>query len=190
MANCELMQLHEWFQSNLDELTTMLHGIAPLDDGHLGEIILTARCVFLAGQGRTGLVIRMFAMRLMQIGIQVHIVGDTLTPAIHPGDLLIAASGSGETSSVVRTAQKAKQVGAQVAVITSNSSSALAQLAHHLTIIPGQSLKVSMHANSQLPMANALEQTTLLFLDCVAAWLAAQKGENNQTMMARHANLE
>lgn len=184
------MQLREWFQGNLDELKEMLGGITPVDNSHLGEIILLAERVFVVGQGRTGLVTKMFAMRLMQIGLDTYIVGETLTPAIRSGDLLVAASGSGETPSVVRAAQKAKEIGARVAVITSAAHSSLAKYADHLTILPGQSIKISAQVSTKLPLANALEQTALIFLDCVVAWLAAQKGETNQSMMSRHANLE
>lgn len=184
------MQLRDWFQSNLNELKNMLDEVSPVDNAHLGETILPAERIFVVGQGRTGLVMKMFAMRLMQIGLDAYIVGETLTPAIRPGDLLIAASGSGETPSVVRAAQKAKEIGVHVAVITSWANSSLAKLADHLTIIPGESIKLSAQINTKLPLANALEQTALIFLDCVVAWLATQRGETNQTMMTRHANLE
>ena len=184
------MQLTDWFQINLDELKMMLGRISPVDGSHLGEIILTAERVFVVGQGRTGLVARMFAMRLMQIGLETYIVGETLTPAIRSGDLLIAASGSGETPGVVRVAQKAKELGAQVAVVTCAANSSLAQVGDHLTLLPGESIKTSAQVSTRLPLANVLEHTTLVFLDCVGAWLAAQRGETNQSMMTRHANLE
>jgi 6-phospho-3-hexuloisomerase len=184
------MQLRDWFQINLDELKTMLDGISPIDGFHLGEIILTAERVFVAGQGRTGLVARMFAMRLMQIGLEAYIVGETLTPAIRSGDLLIAASGSGETPGVVRVAQKARELGARVAVVTCTANSSLAKVGDHLTLLPGKSIKTSTQVSTRLPLANVLEHCTLIFLDCVGAWLAVQKGATNQSMMTRHANLE
>lgn len=184
------MQLREWFRRDLDELENMLGQVFPVDESHLGEFIIPAQRIFVVGQGRTGLIMKMFAMRLMQMDVPTHIVGETLTPAICPGDLLIAASGSGETPSVVRAAQRAKEIGAQVAIITSHVNSGLAKLADHVTIIPGESLKLSLQVKTKLPLANALEQTTLIFLDCVVAWLAAQKERTNEMMMTRHANLE
>jgi len=45
--------------------------------------------VFVAGAGRSGLVLRMAAMRLMHLGLDVHVAGDTTTPAITSGDLLL-----------------------------------------------------------------------------------------------------
>jgi 6-phospho-3-hexuloisomerase len=48
----------------------------------------------------------MAAMRFMHLGYTVFIV--ETTPAILEGDLLLVASGSGTTSSVVSSAEKAK----------------------------------------------------------------------------------
>ncbi len=90
----------------------------------LADEISGAERVFLAGAGRSGLVLRMAAMRLMHLGKTVHVAGDTTTPAINAGDLLIVASGSGTTSGVVKAAQTALSAGgAQVAAITTNPSS-------------------------------------------------------------------
>ena len=53
----------------------------------------------------------MAAMRLMHLGLTVHIAGDTTTPAITSGDLLLVASGSGTTSGVVKSAETARKPG-------------------------------------------------------------------------------
>ena len=196
--------LPDWFRCNLDELAHLLEGASPVVAEHLGEMLSSAGRVFVAGQGRSGLVLRMFAMRLMQLGMETFVVGDATTPAIQPGDLLVVFSGSGETEGVVRVGRQAKAAGARVAVITSQPASSLARLADHLTILPGETPKVSaemsqdFHRNSRLPLASVLEQAALLFLDCLVAWLANQKGQDEScggaaiyaAMMARHANLE
>ena len=91
--------------------------------------------VFVAGAGRSGLVLRMAAMRLMHLGLNVHIAGDTTTPAIASGDLLMVASGSGTTSGVVKSAETAAKAGARIAAFTTNPSSPLAGLADSVVII-------------------------------------------------------
>ena len=53
--------------------------------------------VFITGAGRSGLVGRFFVMRLVHLGKSAFVVGETTTPAINEGDLLIAISGSGNT---------------------------------------------------------------------------------------------
>jgi len=68
------------------------------------EDILNANAIFLMGAGRSGLVARAFAMRLMHLGLKVYVVGETTTPAVKRGDLVIAISGSGETRSIVSLA--------------------------------------------------------------------------------------
>jgi 6-phospho-3-hexuloisomerase len=56
--------------------------------------------VFVMGAGRSGLVAKAFAMRLMQLGLSVYVVGEITTPAVLPQDVVIAISGSGETHTV------------------------------------------------------------------------------------------
>ena len=46
---------------------------------------------------------KMAAMRLMHLGLTVHVVGETTAPAIRSNDLLLAASGSGTTAGVERS---------------------------------------------------------------------------------------
>lgn len=184
------MNLCQWIQLDLEEVANLLEGVTPVEGVHLGEIILHTRRVFVVGQGRTGLVMKMFAMRLMQLGIETYVVGETTTPSLFCEDLLIAASGSGRTASVITIARHAKELGARVSVITTVEDSPLGQLADHLTTIPGESIKVIDAIKSRLPMANALEQSLLVFLDCVIACVAEQKNETNESMMRRHANLE
>jgi 6-phospho-3-hexuloisomerase len=183
-------RLSDWIRLDLDEVNTIL---ARLDDGQ-AEALLTAimgaRRVFVLGLGRSGLLLRMFAMRLMQIGLAAHIVGDATTPAIAPGDLLIALSGSGRTETVVTLARKARSFGAQVAAITSNPATPLAMLADLPIIIPAGSVKSDVTTPTQLPLANALEQAMAVYLDCLGAMLAARCEQDNAAMMTRHANLE
>lgn len=61
-----------------------------------------ARHVVVAGEGRSGFMAKAFAMRLMHLGVPVHVVGETTTPALGSADLLVAVSGSGTTASTVR----------------------------------------------------------------------------------------
>ena len=46
------------------------------------ETIINSDCVFIVGTGRSELVGKMFAMRLMHLGFTVYVVGDVTTPAI------------------------------------------------------------------------------------------------------------
>jgi 6-phospho-3-hexuloisomerase len=93
------------------------------------QAILTAKRIFVEGEGRSGLAMRMAAMRFMHLGLQDYVIGETTTLSIQSGDLLIACSGSGETEGVVAIATKAKGIGAQVVVITTQANSSLGKIA-------------------------------------------------------------
>lgn len=184
------MDLGEWLRSDWDEVGNLLGQIRPGEAEALGEMILEAQRVFVVGQGRSGLVMKMFAMRLMQVGLAAFVVGDATTPAIAAGDLLIVGSGSGETPGAVSAARRAREVGARVEALTSRSASTLGGLADHLVIIPGSATKLDVQHKSQLPLGSVLEQTMLVLVDCLCAWLAQRTGQDYEAMKSRHANLE
>ncbi len=184
------MRLSEWIQLDLAEVNAILAQVSDGESAALVQAILDARRVYVMGLGRSGFLLRMFAMRLMQIGLQAHVVGDATTPAIETGDLLIALSGSGRTESVLLMARKAKYYGARVLAITSGAATPLAEMADLVVIVPSGSIKTDITTPTRLPLANALEQAMAIYLDCIGAMLAEQRGENNVAMLRRHANLE
>jgi 6-phospho-3-hexuloisomerase len=149
----------------------------------------SASRIFLLGEGRSGLVGRMFAMRLMHLGKQAYVVGETITPAIGGGDLLIAMSGSGETGTVVMMAEGAENAGAQIAAITANPESRLAGLADLIVRIPTQ--HKLQGASSRQYGGSLFEQTALLLFETMISMLAAGGAESGFASLAkRHANLE
>jgi 6-phospho 3-hexuloisomerase len=72
--------------------------------------IEAASSIFCSAQGRSGYVLRCFCMRLMHLGYRVYFCGETITPAIGKGDMLVVLSGSGETASTFDSMQIAKSV--------------------------------------------------------------------------------
>ena len=99
-------------------------------NGFVNEILAARdRRIYTAGAGRSGLIAKAFAMRLMHIGFEPYVVGEIITPAMKSGDLLIAFSGSGETSIVVDYCNTARQVGGRVGLITANPDSKLGEIA-------------------------------------------------------------
>ena len=54
-------------------------------------------------------------MRLMHLGFNVYVVGETVTPAVETDDLLIVISGSGETKSINEMSALAKAKGTRLA---------------------------------------------------------------------------
>lgn len=147
--------------------------------------------LFFTGAGRTMLMLRAMAMRLMQLGRTVYLAGDTNTPAIGPGDLLIAASASGETGSVLLNARKGLEAGARLAVLTASPASSLAALAHCRVWFPVAAEKGGGEGalSSFQPGGSAFEQCLLLWGDGLALSLLEELPEGS-SVMTLHANLE
>ena len=152
--------------------------------------IQQAERVFVTGGGRSGLALRMHAMRLMHLGLMVHVVGETTTPAIGPRDLLIVASGSGTTAGAVSSVRTAQKVGAVVAVLTANGLSDLACLAHHVVVIPAAQKTDHGGTVSRQYSGSLFEQALLLVLDAVFHTLWQVDGTPAKDLWPRHANLE
>jgi len=113
----------------LNELSDTLAQVSEAQANAAIHAILAAPRVFVTGAGRSGLALKMAAMRLMHLGLTVHVAGEITTPAIASGDLLIAASGSGTTAGIVHAAEVATKAGANVLAITTAPESPLATFA-------------------------------------------------------------
>lgn len=154
--------------------------------GHLGQ----PGRIFIAGAGRSGLVLRMAGMRLMHLGLTVHVAGDTTTPAIGAGDLLLVASGSGTTSGVVKSAETAAKVGARVAAFTTNADSPLAKLTDALVIIPAAQKTDHGSSVSAQYSGSLFEQVLFLATEAIFQSLWDSTDESAEQLWPRHANLE
>jgi 6-phospho-3-hexuloisomerase len=180
------------FEQILGELRDVLSSTDPQEEETFIHQLLAAKRIFVCGLGRSGLMMRAFAMRLMHLGLTSFVVGETTTPSIQAGDLLAVGSGSGETSTPVSMARLAKKTGATVVAITGHRDSSLAQLADLVILIPARSVKVAGTANlaSCQPLGTLAEQSMLIYLDSVVARLWSTTGETSEELSGRHANLE
>ena len=104
------MDITEYAQDIISELDRTLKAVSPQEVERLADLVLAAKRIFVAGAGRSGFVAQAFAMRLMHLGFTAYVVGETVTPAIKPDDLLVIGSGSGATTTLVAIADKAKTV--------------------------------------------------------------------------------
>jgi 6-phospho-3-hexuloisomerase len=155
------------------------------------DAIIRARRIFCIGVGREGLSTRAFTMRLMHLGKDAHWVWDDTTPAIGPGDLLIATSGSGEIGHIDYVFDQAVAHGADTAVLTGDPSGRTARKAKTLIWLPAAVFKgkADVVASAQ-PMGNLFEQALLILLDQIVMALAERLGVSQQAMAARHRNVE
>ncbi|MCU1405438.1 MAG: 3-hexulose-6-phosphate isomerase [Glaciihabitans sp.] len=149
-----------------------------------------ARRVFVLGAGRSGLALRMTAMRLMHLGLEAHIVGDATTPAIGEGDLLLVASGSGTTSSIVSAAEKTVEVGGVIVAITTDPDSTLGRLATHTIVVPAAKKLERDSTVSQQYAGGLFEQAVVLIGDALFHSLWKRSGQSADDLWPRHSNIE
>ncbi|MEE1134166.1 6-phospho-3-hexuloisomerase [uncultured Methanobrevibacter sp.] len=165
------------------------------------EIIMESKNIFVTGAGRSGLAAKAFAMRLMHLGLSAYVVGETISPAIHDDDCIIAISGSGETNTIVSAASIAKNRGSKVLAVTSYPDSSLGQLADGYILVKGRTqkedddenyMKRQIHGNytSLTPLGTAFELTTLVFLDAIVSELMEKMQQTESDLKSRHTVLE
>src|SRR5574341_627615 len=151
---------------------------------HLINGIMSAKRIFLMGAGRSGLVARAFAMRLMHLGFNVYVIGEATTPAVKPEDLVIAVSG-GTTPLIVKLEKVEKSRGSKLAAITSDKNTPLADDSDIVVVIPGKN-KDESHEAQLVPLGTLFELTALVFLDGVISELMVRKGVSEKEMNDRH----
>ncbi|MCW7076034.1 MAG: 6-phospho-3-hexuloisomerase [Candidatus Syntropharchaeales archaeon] len=166
------------------------------------DVILDADKIFVMGAGRSGLVAKAFAMRLMHLGFNVYVAGETTTPAVEKGDLVIAISGSGETLNIANMARVAKSRGVLIGSVTSVPSSTLGKLSDVILEVRGRfdrkyvggedytERQIKGEYRSLTPLGTVFEVLSLVVLDAVIAELMAVIGASEEDLKARHAVLE
>jgi 6-phospho-3-hexuloisomerase len=176
----------------IKEIHAALAGVDPAQVHALADAMLDARRIFIAGRGRTGFVMQAFAVRLMHLGLKVHVVGETTTPNIARADLLVAGSGSGETRFTNVAASIAREFGAKIACITSRPESSLGKTSDIVVAIPAPAFKAEtrLKVSSIQPVGSLFEQTLLLLVDSVVLILMDRLGITCETLLRRHANVE
>ncbi|NLA38147.1 MAG: SIS domain-containing protein [Methanomicrobiales archaeon] len=166
------------------------------DAVRLIDKILASHRIYVAGAGRSGLVGRAFAQRLMHLGFESYVIGETITPAFRPGDVLVAFSGSGETRSVVDACETARDIGGTICLITATPDSPIGRMADciieignshlpnedipsdfEIRQLTGQYRSVS---RSFAPLGTLFETGALVFSDAIISAL----------MEARHCTIE
>lgn len=164
---------------------------AQIDDEEIKkfkELIYQSKRLFFAAAGRSELMLKAVAMRFMQFGFEVYLVGETNTPAFRKDDLLITASGSGETKSTITAVKNAKKIGGKTAAITASRDSTIAKLSDQIIEIPVA--EVISKEKSSVPGGSYFEESLLILGDYLIVNIAAEKGIKTEKLFERHANLE
>jgi 6-phospho-3-hexuloisomerase len=176
-------------------LLELNHTLSRLDDEPINlllDAIVGANRIFLAGTGRSGLMLKGFAMRLMHLGLKAYVVGETTTPGISANDLLIIGSGSGETGSVSIFARTAKKHKAGLGLITIFPDSTIGKLADIKVLLhvpAGENNQNNGFASIQHG-GTLFEQSLMLVLDGMIVMLTEKLNVDPTVLRLNHANLE
>ena len=162
--------------------------LAPL--GRFVGLLADANRIFVVGEGRSGLAVRMFAMRLMHLGYQVYVVGETTTPALRRDDLLISCSGSGITSSVLAMTRRARMVGGRIVAVTTAPTSSLGQAADVVIAIAAAAKQDHSQRHSEQFAGSLFEQAVMLLFDAIFHALMQSLDKTKAMLWSMHANLQ
>ena len=146
----------------LDDLTRVLHGVPEKSTDAFVDAIVDAKCVFMHGLGRSGLVARMFGMRLVHLSQLATIVGDTTAPPDPPRRSArgLLAHRPGPRFSVMRSAWRTTRGRARWPSV-GDENTRLAKPADLVIRLP---IELASAATPQ-PMGSLFEQALLLYLD-------------------------
>jgi len=139
-------------------------------------------------------------MRLLHLGFNSYVLGETIVPAIGKNDIVVAISGSGRTKLILTAAEAAKEAGAKLISITSYFDSPLAKISDVVIEIPGRtkySKNEDYFARQILgiteplaPLGTLFEDTTQIFLDGIVAELMIRLKKTEEDLRLVHANIE
>jgi len=175
----------------LDELTATVERVDTAEAESLVSALSAARSVHVIGVGREGLSARAFTMRLMHAGLDAHWVWDDTTPAIGPGDLLLAVSGSGAIGHIDYVARRAQEQGARLAVVTASANGPTVEAADLVLRVPGSAYRAGDDVVASIqPMGSLFEQALLVVFDLLLLDLVALRGLGLDELSPRHRNVE
>lgn len=199
VKNCEdLLLSMRQIIDHLDEVTDKLDIEASKT---MLKKIMEGKRIFVMGAGRSGLVAKAFAMRLMHLGFSVYVVGETTTPAVRTSDVVVAISGSGETRSIADLGKIVKDIGSTLITVTSKKESTLGRISDVVVVLPSKT-KIDPDAGGCLeknmrgdyknlpPLGTSFEITSLIFLDSLIAQLITLTGASEAELKSRHTNIE
>jgi 6-phospho-3-hexuloisomerase len=167
-----------------DRVTAALERVDPTLVARAVEILAKAPQTFVYGAGRSGIVGRAFAMRLVQTGLRAFVIGESVTPIVRRGDAVFILSGQGESYSSIQTANIVRREGAELIVVTGRATS---KLAHTASLLIPLEFPNEAEQPRLAPLGTLFESASLRLTDALVAELLAVRGESEASMRGRHA---
>jgi len=167
-----------------ERVSASLRAIDPALVARAVDLLTRAPSIFVYGAGRSGIIGRAFAMRLVQAGLRAYVIGESVTPIVQRGDAVIILSRSGESYSSMQTANIVRREGSELVVITARPTS---KLAHAASILIAIDLPEDGERARLAPLGTLFESASLRLTDALIAALLVARGETEESMRGRHA---
>ena len=167
-----------------DRVTNALDRLDPAQVARAVDVLRRAPEIFVYGAGRSGIIGRAFAMRLVQTGLTAYVIGESVTPIVKKGDAVFILSGQGESYSSIQTANIVRREGAKLVVLTARPTS---KLAHAATVLLTLEMPDDADRPRYAPLGTLFEAASLRLTDGIISALMAARGETEATMRGRHA---
>ncbi len=182
------------------------HVLSKTDNAQLEslvDLLMACRRLFVMGAGRSGLVGRFFAMRMMHLGKEVYVAGETNTPRIGEGDLLLLVSASADSPVCENAVSKSLSQGAKVALVTQMRPEAervlpervhcCVQLERRANLQERWNYSRQRHAQEPVnpfPMGSLFECSALVMLESLVSMIIVRQQVPEQALVERHTILE
>ncbi|PZE21126.1 6-phospho-3-hexuloisomerase [Paenibacillus xerothermodurans] len=174
----------------IEEVAGVLHNCKMQEYDNLVDLLRQDVRFFFTGEGRSGLVAKMIAMRLMHSGKRVFVTGETTTPSIRKGDALIVITGSGSTPSIVHVCKSASQQDAYVFAVTTNAELYKESWCDGILHVPAATKQRAHNEPPTIqPLGNQFDQSVHLLLDA-AIIDSLSEGHTHESLRTQHTNLE
>jgi 6-phospho-3-hexuloisomerase len=198
----ESHRVQEMMRLMASKIRSIANTIADKDVEKLLDELLKAKRIYVIGAGRSGLVAKAFAMRLMHLGLAAFVVGETITPALNRDDVMVVFSGSGKTKTVADIAETAHEIGAHICLITSNANSPIGKIAdcaviieHHRDEVEDDAVEFEIRQmlgehKSFAPLGTVFETASIVFSDAIISRLMEITKTDENALKIRHTNIE
>ena len=172
--------------ASLNELQEIVETVEETELEQMQELILNSNRIFVGAAGRSLLAMKFLAMRLMQIGLKVYLVGEVCTPSIREGDLLLVGSGSGETAGMIAITKNRNSTIASIAkvAVQLNTAKPIQEGA------AGPDGWIEGNYFSIRPSGNPFEQSIVIVGDAMVCELMQKTNCGTAKIAYNHANLE
>lgn len=173
------------------EIGEVLDQVDPAEVETLVGELSGARRVFIHAVGRVLMSLECLGKRLNHLGIDCQVVGAMDEKPIGPQDVMLIASGSGESKLPAEIARIAKAKGARLALITSASDSTIKTISDVVVHLPCPTKKEPTRGVKSIQLMSTLfDQSLHIFADTLALRIQEYKQLSHDVVWQRHANLE